>query len=162
MTRDELRDRICVLMGGRTAEELACEDISTGGEDDLERATEIARQMVCRFGMSDALGAVTFGRNGRARFLPLMDAGERNFSEETARLIDAEVKAVLDAEHVRARRELEAKRVALEAIASELLQHETLQRNELEAIVRGKASNGQSSDAIGIAQPDTRVEAPNG
>ena len=159
MTRDELRDRICTLMGGRTPEEIACEDISTGGEDDLERATEMARLMVCRFGMSDALGAVTLGRNGRTRFLPLMDAGERNFSEETARLIDAEIKAILDTEHARARRELETKRGALDAIASELLKRETLQRNELEAIAHGKASNGRSSDTIGAAHVDGRAEA---
>ena len=161
MTRDELRDRICVLMGGRTAEELACEDISTGGEDDLERATEMARQMVCRFGMSDALGAVTLGRTARTRFLPFMDAGDRNFSEETARLIDAEIKALLDTEHARARRELETKRVALDALASELLKRETLQRNELEAIVRGNVSNGRSSDTVGIVHIDARADAPN-
>jgi len=138
-----------VLMGGRTAEELACADISTGAEDDLERATEMARQMVCRFGMSDALGPVTLGRSGRARFLPMMDATERDFSEETARRIDAEIKALLVAEHQRARHELEANRVALDAIANELLQHETLQRSELEAIVQSKRSNGRSSDSIG-------------
>jgi cell division protease FtsH len=149
MTTDELRDRICTLMGGRTAEELACEDVSTGAEDDLERATEMARQMVCRFGMSDALGPVTLGRSGRTRFLPMMDGAERDFSEETAQRIDAEIKALLVAEHQRARRELEANRVALDAIASELLQHETLQRSELEAIVQGKRSNGQSRDTVG-------------
>ena len=152
MTREELRDRICVLMGGRTAEELSCEDISTGGEDDLERATEMARQMICRFGMSETLGPVTLGRNGRARFLPLMDAGERNFSEETARRIDAEIKSLLEAEHERARRELAAKRFALDAIATELLQHETLQGNELESIVRGARAHGRSNDGVDVAQ----------
>jgi cell division protease FtsH len=147
MTREELRDRICVLLGGRTAEELACEDVSTGAEDDLERATEIARQMVCRFGMSDALGAMTFGRSGRARYLALpIEAMERNFSEETARRIDTEIKVLLEAEHGRARRELESKRSALDAIANELLKHETLQRAELEALGQTRASNGRGSD----------------
>jgi cell division protease FtsH len=147
MTREELRDRICVLLGGRAAEELACEDVSTGAEDDLERATEIARQMVCRFGMSDALGAMTFGRNGRARYLPIpVEAMERNFSEETARRIDAEIKVLLDAEHGRARRELESKRFALDAIANELLKRETLQRAELEALGQTRTSNGRPSD----------------
>ena len=61
MTREELLDRICVMLGGRVAEELACADISTGAQNDLERASETARQMVCRFGMSEALGPVTFG-----------------------------------------------------------------------------------------------------
>jgi len=153
MTREELRDRICVLMGGRVAEELACEDISTGAEDDLERATEMARLMVCRFGMSDALGAATFGRSGRARFLALpMEAVERNFSEETARLIDAEVKGLLDTEHQRARRELEAKRVVLERIANELLRSETLQRGELEALLLTNSPNGKPSSAVGVKE----------
>jgi cell division protease FtsH len=134
-----------MLMGGRTAEELACEDISTGSEDDLERATEMARQMVCRFGMSEALGPVTLGRSGRTRFFPMMDAAERNFSEETARRIDAEIRTLLDSEHERARRALVENRVALDAIASELLQHETLQRSELEAILQSKSSNGRST-----------------
>jgi len=160
MTTEELRDRICTLMGGRTAEELACEDVSTGAEDDLERATEMARQMVCRFGMSAALGPVTLGRSGRTRFLPMMDDGDRNFSEETARRIDAEIKAILDAEHGRARRELEANRVALDAIAAELLQHETLQRSQLEAIVQSKRSNGRSSDNVGNFYNSARELAP--
>ncbi len=141
MTRDELRDRICVLLGGRTAEELACNDISTGAEDDLERATEIARHMVCRFGMSDALGPLTFGGNPASRFLPWApEFGQsRTFSEETLRLIDKEVKAIVVAEHARAHEQLTRQNKVLDAIARELLAHETLQRAELEAIVRGGA-----------------------
>jgi len=135
MTRDELCDRICVLMGGRTAEEVVFRDVSTGAEDDLQRATELARMMVTRFGMSDLLGAQTFGRNVAMRFLP-SDATERDYSEETARSIDAEVKTILDREHGRARQILAERRAALDAIAAELLEHETLQRDKLEAIVR--------------------------
>jgi cell division protease FtsH len=153
MTREELRDGICVLMGGRTAEELACEDVSTGAEDDLERATEMARLMVCRFGMSDALGPATFGRNARARFLSLpFEAAERNFSEDTARTIDAEIKTLIKAEHERARRMLEAKRAALEAIATELLKRETLQRDELESLAQ--ASGPPSTRVASIASSD--------
>jgi cell division protease FtsH len=134
MTREELRDRICVLLGGRSAEEAACNDISTGAEDDLERATEMARLMVCRFGMSDAVGPISFGRGG-SRFLPTGSAEPRSFSEQTARLIDVEVKAVIETELDRARRVLKARAVALGAIAGELLAHETLQRTDLEALV---------------------------
>jgi cell division protease FtsH len=104
--------------------------------------------MVCRFGMSDTLGPMTLGRAARTRVLPFVEAGERDFSEETARRIDAEIKSLLDGEHERARHKLEEKRIALEAIASELLNHETLQGNELEVIVRGKKSNGRSCDRL--------------
>jgi cell division protease FtsH len=136
LTREELRDRICVLLGGRAAEELACEDVSTGAQDDLERATEMARHMTCRFGMSDVLGPMTFGRAPQSAFLGLTDSSEsRNFSEETARTIDAEVKSLMEAEHQRALRLLGERRIALDAIACELMAHETLKRSELEEIV---------------------------
>ncbi len=146
MTRDELCDRICVLLGGRAAEEIVCEDISTGAGDDLERATEMARHMVCRFGMSDALGPLTFGPSERAALLPWgAELGERRgYSEETARLIDAEVKAIVEREHARARAHLTERRPALDAIAGELLVHETLQREELEALAAAGHRSGTS------------------
>jgi len=136
MTREELRDRICVLLGGRAAEEIACKDISTGAEDDLERATELARHMVCRFGMSDALGPLTYGV-GSGRFLPWPPelAQSRTFSEETLRLVDSEVKAIVVSEHARAHEHLARQNKTLDAITRELLTHETLQRAELEALV---------------------------
>src|SRR5262249_22083382 len=138
MTREELLDRICVLLGGRAAEEIACNDISTGAEDDLERATEMARQMVCRFGMSHALGPMTFGNNSAQRpsaWLP--GSGEPySRSEATARLIDTEVKAIMTREHARAHDQLIRQRNALDAIAGELLTRETLQQAELLAIAQ--------------------------
>jgi cell division protease FtsH len=136
MTRDELHDRICVLLGGRAAEESALNDISTGAEDDLERATELARLMVCRFGMSDVLGPRTFVRNTGNRFLAPELGNTREFSEETARLIDQEVVKIIEGEHARARRVLSSHASALDAIAGALLSRETLQRDELEALVR--------------------------
>jgi cell division protease FtsH len=137
MTREELVDRVCVLLGGRSAEEVACGAISTGAEDDLERATELARQMACRFGMSDALGAATWGRSRTMRFLQVpAEMAERDFSEETARLIDSEVRGLVEREHSRALELLGAKRSALDAIASELLVRETIERVDLERIVR--------------------------
>jgi cell division protease FtsH len=140
LTREELRDRICVLLGGRAAEELACEDISTGAQDDLERATQLARHMVCHFGMSDVLGSMTFGAPSHSAFLGVRDTEDaRNFSEETARTIDAEVKSLIDGEHQRALQQLTARRSALDAIARELMTHETLQRSDLEEIA-GKSS----------------------
>jgi cell division protease FtsH len=136
MTRAELCDRLCVLLAGRAAEEISCDDISTGSEDDIERATEIARRMVSRFGMSDELGPVTF-EHGHSPYLPVMEPFERReVSEETAELIDREVKAVITREQVRAREVLERRRPALEALAHELITKETLEREQLDEIVR--------------------------
>jgi cell division protease FtsH len=136
MTREELHDRICVMMGGRAAEELVWGDVSTGAQNDLERATETARQMVCRFGMSAKLGAATYGQPAGMRFLDVpVDMGDRrNFSEETARAIDEEVRAIVEGERSRARALIEARRAQLDALAHRLLEEETLERDEIEAI----------------------------
>jgi cell division protease FtsH len=142
MTRAELLDRIAVMLGGRIAEQLVLGDLSTGAENDLERATETARQMVCRFGMSDKLGPLTFGRPVGARFLeaPVIFGDDRNFSEETARAIDAEVRSIVETEHRRARVVLESRRGALSEIAERLLERETLERDEIETIAGGRAA----------------------
>jgi cell division protease FtsH len=148
MTREELRDRICVMLGGRAAEGIECDDISTGAEDDLERATELARYMVCRFGMSDVFGPVTLAQ-GRATPLgwAAVDATVGpGLSEETARQIDAEVRGLLTAQDVRARALLSRKRRVLESVAKELLVHETLQRAELERLVNGEPAHREGLD----------------
>ncbi|MFZ5443080.1 MAG: ATP-dependent zinc metalloprotease FtsH [Myxococcota bacterium] len=142
MTGEELRDALAVLMGGRVAEELAFHEVSTGAQNDLERASELARQMVCRFGMS-SLGPQTFGRSGS----PFLGAGpvsfeERNFSEATAEAIDQEVRRVLDEAHERAMKELSARRETLDAIARELLRTETLERAALEALAHAPTAGG--------------------
>jgi cell division protease FtsH len=137
LTRAELRDRICVMMGGRAAEELSFGEVSTGAQNDLERATETARQMVCRFGMSVALGARTYGVAMESPMLPVGRAmEERNYSDDTAQAIDAEVRAIIEAERLRATRLLEGRRAALEAVADRLLTVETLERAELEQLAR--------------------------
>src|ERR671918_660933 len=136
MTRDELADRICVMLGGRAAEEIACGDISTGAHNDLERATETARQMVTRYGMSDKLGPLTYGRPSGMRFLGgPFGSDEQNYSEETARLIDSEVRAIVEQARERARTIIEDKRAVLEEIVRRLLEKETLEGPELEELV---------------------------
>jgi len=135
VTREELLDRICVLFGGRVAEELVCEDISTGAHDDLTKATETARQMVTRLGMSEKLGPLTFGRDHSSQFLRGMSTEERNYSEETARAIDGEVREILETQHARAREILERSRDVLERLAARLLEVETLDRDDLEEIL---------------------------
>jgi cell division protease FtsH len=135
VTREELLDRICVLFGGRVAEELVCKDISTGAHDDLTKATETARQMVTRLGMSEKLGPLTFGRDHSSQFLRGMATEERNYSEETARAIDAEVREILETQHARAREILERCRDVLERLTARLLEVETLDRADLEEIL---------------------------
>jgi cell division protease FtsH len=139
ITSTELEDRLAVMMGGRTAEELVFGDVSTGASNDLERATETARQMVCRFGMSEALGPLTYGASHGMRFLQgaIGMGEERNYSEKTAQLIDAEVQRIVQEQLARAREILSRRRAMLQAIAAELMVKETLERGQLEEIVRG-------------------------
>ncbi|HUO57744.1 MAG TPA: ATP-dependent zinc metalloprotease FtsH [bacterium] len=142
VTKEEILDRLCVMFGGRAAEELVFSDISTGAKDDLERATETARQMVCRFGMGGKLGPATFGRTQELQYLnlPFGTGEERNFSEQTARLIDTEVRSIIGKEYGRALGLLRRRRRTLEAIALELLAHETLEKADLERILAEKGS----------------------
>ncbi|HJL40762.1 MAG TPA: ATP-dependent zinc metalloprotease FtsH [Myxococcales bacterium LLY-WYZ-16_1] len=145
MTRGELADRIAVMMGGRVAEELVFEEVSTGAQNDLERATETARQMVCRFGMSERLGAQTFGKPAGLRFLdtPVSFSEERNFSDHRAREIDLEVSNILQAGVSQAREILQSRRKVLDAMTSTLLEKETLDREDLDAL----CSNEERADS---------------
>lgn len=135
MTKDGLQDRICVMLGGRVAEELECADVSTGASDDIERATEIATQMVTRFGMSEALGPRTFGKSRRSRFLGIDGGEERDFSEKTAQAIDAEVRSIIEEQYQRARSILVERAHQLKRIAERLLIDETLNRGDLEGLM---------------------------
>src|SRR5262245_62338480 len=100
MTRTELRNQLAVLLAGRSAEEIALNEISTGAQNDLQRATDIARAMVTEWGMSDRLGAINFDPGRRNRFLDVPQPSERGaYSEETARVIDEEVKMIVVEAH---------------------------------------------------------------
>jgi cell division protease FtsH len=148
VTRRELEDRIAVMLGGRAAEEVACGDVSSGALNDLERATDTARQMVCHYGMSERLGPLTYGRPRGARFLDdLVSGGRADLSEETARAIDAEVRAVVTDQHERARRVLNERRAALCALAARLIEAETLDRPEIDRIVAEAEGTASSQDA---------------
>jgi cell division protease FtsH len=136
MTRSELVARIHVLLGGRTAEEIIFGDISTGAQNDLQKATEIARSMVTQFGMSDKLGLVALEGPRTPTFLPVPTAGEREYSDDTARLVDEEIKKLLNDAHVRVREILGAHRQALEELAKLLLEKEVVERPELLAILK--------------------------
>jgi cell division protease FtsH len=145
LTVTELRDRLCVMLGGRMAEMLLLGEPSTGAQNDLERASETVRAMACRFGMSDRLGPLTFGRATTLRFLG-DSTEERNYSEETARAIDAEVRRIIEEENARARTVLSKRRRVLRAIADALLVKETLEREELDEIVTRAEEESDDED----------------
>jgi cell division protease FtsH len=136
MTRSELLDRLTTLLAGRVAEELTFQEISTGAQDDLERATNIARSMVVEYGMSEKLGPMTYERGRRPLFLePAMALSRLEVSEETAREIDCEVRTLVNGAHERARKTLEAQQDTLDALAHTLLEKETVEGDELRTLI---------------------------
>jgi cell division protease FtsH len=140
MTREELLDRLSVLLGGRVAEELVFGDISTGAQNDLQRATDIARSMVAEYGMSEKMGLVTYTREKRPLFLEAgMPSLSREYSEETAQLIDGEVARLMNEAHDRVRKILSEKREQLELLTQTLLVKETVLGDEVREIVGMKA-----------------------
>jgi cell division protease FtsH len=138
MTRSELEDRIAVLLGGRVAEELVYGEISTGAHNDLERATEFARLMVMKYGMSDRIGLATYGERTPLFLRGAGMGGERDYSEATARTIDEEVRAILDRTHDRVRGLLTTKKAILMAAAAELKRTETLEGEPLKRLLAGE------------------------
>jgi len=131
MTRSELLDRLAVLLGGRVAEELVFGEISTGAQNDLQRATDIARSMVTEYGMSERLGLVSYERERRPIFLPESFNPTKTYSEEKAAQIDEEISRVMEEAHQRVRQILSEKRKVLDTLASLLLEKELVQGEEL-------------------------------
>jgi len=137
-TAEEMKDQIAILLGGRVAEELILGSISSGAANDLERATEIARNMVARLGMSEKLGPVVYGRQQRLQYLENTQVvEERNFSESTAQAIDAEIKLLLEEGRKRAEWILNRCRKELEVLISELETKETLNADDVGRIAKG-------------------------
>jgi cell division protease FtsH len=139
MTKPQLEDQIAVLLGGRTAEEIHYGGVvSTGAADDLERATALVRQMVTRFGMSEPLGPLTYGRSLAGPFLRTpFDMEERNYSEHTAERIDNESRRIIDGIHTRLAGILAQRREPMERISAALMRKETLDRTELDELLAG-------------------------
>jgi cell division protease FtsH len=132
MQKRDLLNQLTVLLGGRTAEEIALGEISTGAQNDLQRATDIARAMVTEWGMSDSLGAINYDGQKRNKFLDIPFGPERgNYAEETAQLIDAEVKRIMTGVHQEARRILTECRDKLEIVTRRLLEIEVMEGEEL-------------------------------
>ena len=139
MTKEELENKMAVLLGGRAAELIVFDHLSTGAADDLRRVTDIARSMVTRYGMSEKLGSVAYERDpgnflaGADRPYPVR---EREYADETAASVDEEVRAIVDRVFERAQGILKARRAILDRAAKKLLQKETLEQSDLEALIR--------------------------
>ncbi|MBL6987909.1 MAG: ATP-dependent zinc metalloprotease FtsH [Methylobacter sp.] len=134
-TEDDLKDQLAILLGGRMAEEIALGSISTGAQNDLEKASEIARNMVCNLGMSKKMGPLTYGKRQQLQFLETEASEYRNYSDETARLIDTEIMALVEEGETRAREIILANKSALEKLADLLQEKEVINREEMMALL---------------------------
>jgi cell division protease FtsH len=137
-SRDYLEKTLTVLLGGRIAEELVLNQMTTGAGNDIERGTKMARKMVCEWGMSESLGPLAVGENDEQVFLGRELGHQKNYSEETSRLVDSEVKRIIQEAYDRGRRLLEDNVDVLHSIAKALLDHETLTNAEVDLIMRGE------------------------
>src|SRR4051794_18250026 len=157
LTREDLLSQLSVLLAGRTAEELAFGHLSTGAQNDLQRATDIARAMVTEFGMSEALGAVNYNGHKRNAFLDTPFMQERgNYSEDTALKIDAEVKRILGEAHDTARRVLRDRRATLDVLSERLLEKEVVEADELKAIM-GSVPPKDPDGTVPLGVPDPGI-----
>ena len=134
-TKNEMLDELAVFLGGRVAEELMCDDITSGASNDLERATKMAREMVTRLGMSEELGTQVFGEAQHQVFLGRDYADHQDYSEETARRIDIEVQRIMREAHRRAVEILDARRDQLDLMAKVLLERETVEGDAVNALL---------------------------
>jgi cell division protease FtsH len=146
-SKDYLLNRITILLGGRAAEEIVLNQQTTGAGDDLEKATEMARKMICEWGMSDKLGPLTFGKNEEHIFLGREVARQKDYSEETALLIDGEIKRIVMDAASRAKQILQDNIEKLHALARALLERETLDGEEIARILRARPFQEAASPA---------------
>ncbi|WP_270847393.1 ATP-dependent zinc metalloprotease FtsH [Candidatus Collinsella stercoripullorum] len=164
-TKNEMLDELAVFLGGRVAEELMCDDITSGASNDLERATKMAREMVTRLGMSEALGTQVFGEAQHQVFLGRDYADHQDYSEETARRIDTEVQRIMREAHERAEKILSERREQLVLMKDVLLERETVEGDAVTALLDGTwdeylaGQQGNASDG-GDAGSDGASDAP--
>jgi cell division protease FtsH len=157
MRRTELLNRITTLLGGRTAEKIVFDDISTGAQNDLMRATEIARSMVEAYGMSEALGQVYLAPKHEGHFLGGMAGGAQNHSYKTAERIDEEIRQIIEAQYNQAVTILERNRSLLDRYAEELLKREIIEGTLIEALENAVQANG--SGKTDSEKPSSRPRA---
>jgi len=147
-SRDYLNDQIAILLGGRLAEEITMASLTTGAGNDLERATELARRMVCEWGMSDAMGPLTFGKKEEQIFLGREIAQHQDYSEDTALKIDHEVKRFVTDNYQRAHQLLESNKATIVRLADELLAREVLDAEQVQRLAAGLPIEEEAPNAV--------------
>ena len=158
-SREYLNDQIAVLLGGRIAEEITNDSATTGAGNDLERVTELARKMICEWGMSDTMGPLTFGKKEEQIFLGREIAQHQDYSEETAIRIDQEVKRVVMENYKRSRSLLEENRAVLVKMAEELLVHEVLDGAQVRRLAAGMSLDDPEETSGASGKPLSSEEA---
>jgi cell division protease FtsH len=133
-------NQLAVLLGGRSAEEIVFQEISTGAQNDLQHATDLARSMVAEYGMSDVVGPVAFKGRSRQRFLEVPGLEPEPFAEDTARQIDSEIKQLVIEAHTRASEILGGRRTVLDTLARRLMEEEVIEGAEVRALVQPRSS----------------------
>ena len=163
MTKNKIQDFICMALGGRVAEELVIKDITTGASNDLERVTEMTKRMITEWGMSDKLGLVTYGSNSQTVFLGRDMETHNTYSEETAKIIDDEMHAIIESAHARATNMLTEHRSVLDNMARVLIEKETIYTEEVDLLMEGKDYKEvlqymEEHDSINSGNPFKRFE----
>ena len=141
-SKSEFEDKIAGLLGGNVSERMIFNDTTTGSSNDIEKATDLARRMVTEFGMSDRLGPLSFGKRDELVFLGREIGEQRNYSDEIAKTIDEEVRAIVDRAYERASQVLETHRDRLDALATKLIAEETVDREGVRGAVRRPPAEG--------------------
>jgi cell division protease FtsH len=165
VTRTEMVDELAMLLGGRVAEEMVIGDVTTGAQNDLERATKIARGMVTEYGMSDTLGPLTLGQKQGEVFLGRDFAAHPDYSDQVAFEIDTEVRRLIDEAHDEALEILNAQRKKLDQIAAALIERETIEKEDLVKLLksvpkreeRGVKNGGKRGAGIAVARRSVRT-----
>ncbi len=159
-SKTEFDDKIAGMLGGHVAEELVFGDTTTGASNDIEKATSLARAMVTQYGMSEKLGPLTFGKKEEMIFLGREISEQRNYSDEVAAKIDAEVREIIDRAYARAKEALIAQRAVLDRLAALLIENETIEGDEFEALFEGiLPPRGTAPRAAGEAEVTDGTDA---
>jgi len=157
-TRSELLDQITSLLGGRAAEELVFGEITTGAASDIERATELARKMVCQLGMSEKLGPLSWGKTEQEIFLGKELTRMKNYSERVANQIDEEVKNIVSSCYEKAKEIIEKHRKQLDEVVDILLEREVIEGSELRSLLETELKEGRGQDGSETVRAPTRKE----
>jgi cell division protease FtsH len=158
-TRSYIKDLLAMMMGGRTAEELVFNEMTNGASSDIKHATDVARNMVTNWGMSDKLGPRTFGQKEELVFLGREISEQRDYGDKVADLIDEEVNAIITESHEKARNILTENRAKLTQIAETLLVRETLEGEELEKLFNEPVTEQLKKEEVVVPASDSKAPA---